>query len=391
MSSSDPKHTGILNPVDHPDKRPFGAPGFMYALFSFLLATGLALVANYVEVVPYPLQLVLLLIAGGCVLESLALIFFEPSVMLGEDGVRYRAQKPSIWKRPPQMFRWSGNSVDEEIAFSAFKGVELDYTRVPFPLPVFPFTMPFFHITRWMLTIKQEDGTYFLLEVGPSPASFREVAQKVSEYTELPLRAPWFDGFQEEDTGSWLWTAGDEKVDGGEVTHVLQQTSLRCKRREQALEFPIENRLSRFWQGAGVVMAAVCVVAGMISVLAGFQYDPGTPMGLVMGVFFMLCGVLAATLAILLLAESVSSLRAKLCFHPDGIQVVYPVRQSTFIPYEDLVAVRGVTRNTGSSQTFGLGKPVPCLEVYGKEEWFFVSLNETRQLEGFSECFRHLT
>jgi hypothetical protein len=392
MSSCEPNDSGILNPVDHPEKRPFGAPGLMYAFYSFVLATGLALVANYVGTIPYLLRVVLLLIAGGCVLESLALMFFEPSVMLGEDSVHYRAQKPSVWQAPPRMFRWKGEYVDEERSLSSFKGVELDYTRVPFPLPVFPFTMPFFYITRWVLTLKREDGSYCLLEVGPTPESFREVAQKVSEYTELPLRAPWFDGFQEEDNGSWLWAAGnDGVVDGSEVNRLLQQTDLAFSKQGNVLEFPVENRLSTFWRGSGLVMAGVCLFAGVVTVFAGFQYDPGTPMGLVLSVFFMLSGVCSATLGLLLLADSVSTVRSTLCFDREGIQVVHPVGQSTFIRYEDLVAVRGVKRNQGSSEMYGLGKPVPCLEVYGEQDWFFISVHDPEQLDRFSQCFRNLT
>lgn len=449
MGSCDRDKSSVLNPVDDPEKRPFGAPGIMYACYAFFMATGFALLANYAIEIPavgkglllflitgfvgqavfervyeqrhdapvtlsvvlsgllatgvvvaayalgglsYLLDVVLLFVAAGCYFESLALIFFEPSVMLGDDLVHYRARKPSVWTCPPRMFRWSGGTVDEELSFSSFTGIELDYTRVPFPLPVYPFTRPVFHITRWVLTMKRDDGTYYLLEVGPTPEAFREVSKKVSEFTELPLRAPWFDGFRDDDSDNWVWFPDDGRTpDARTVLDALRSTGLPFDEGESGLAFPVENRMSTFGRSAGLLAAGCCLIAGMMSVFAGFQYDPNVPSGLLKGIAWMLSGAFGGLMGILLLAGYVTPVRSRLCFDGDGVQVIHPVGQSSYIRYEDLIAIRGVHQNEGSVLEYGLGKPVPCLEVYGEQDWFYISLHDPQHLDEFQEGLRNLT
>lgn len=392
MSDSARESTGLLNPVDEPSKRPFGAPGFMYAFFTTLVAAGLALVANYAPSVPYGLQVVLLFVAAGFFLESLALIFFEPSLMIGNGMVHYRADKPSIWRNPPRLFRWTGRRADEEIPLSSFEEVELDYTRVPFPLPVFPFTCSFFQINRWILTLRRSDGTYYLLEVGPDPVSFRDVAHRVSEYTELPLHLPWLSGHERDQSGVQKWIAPDEgSIDGNQLRNRLTSSELPVREEGGRVKFSVKNRMSALGRGGGLIVLLVFLFAGTLAVFAGFQYDPHSPAGLFFTVIWMVGGVMTGVLGLFLSAHCLSAVQSSLCLDDSGVKVVHPLGESSYLRYEEIRAVRGVFSTEGSCSQFGLGKPTPCLEIYADRAWLYISLHDRTDMDRIFRCLGNLT
>ncbi len=367
---------------DEPGGIPFGAPGFMYAFFSFLFSAGLTWLSDYTARIHDVLPLLCLIPAAMFFVESILLLFFEPSLTLNEEGVRYRRSKQSVWAAPIRLFKWSFDRTDETFSLSSCERLELDFTTVPFPLPVYPFTRPFFRITRWMLTLKTRDGHYYLMDVGPSPAAFREVIQKAREYTELPLHTPWSDPEEASEPDHWCWFPSRASgVTFEQFLTSLRRSNLNVRETEDgALELPVRNRLTWLAFGGGSTLAMIGLLVSVAAIFAGLRSGSGTPSGLFFGLLWMLSGTLLGVFSLLLLAERISPFRSRLKFTRRGMQTIHPLRRSSLIRYEDLIALRGVGTSTGPSSVFGLGKPVPCLELHSESDWFFLRLENHRDL-----------
>jgi len=372
---------------------PFGAPGFMYAFFSLVASAGFTWISDYAGQVHHLLSLVCVIAAGGLLIEALLLLFFEPTLTLNEDGIRYRADKPSIWAAPPRLFRWRRINQDEQIPMTSLQHLELDFTTVPFPLPVFPFTQPFFRITRWMLTLKTSDGDYLLLDLGPSPNAFRDVLDRIREYTDLPLRTPWT---RDASSGSFgtSWSRvfpGSTDLNADAFLLSLQQSDLDVRESaDGALEVPIRNRLTWGVRSAGGMIGLLLLVCAGVLIFSGLQTSSDVASGLFTGIFRMVTGFLLGGFALLIFAEQISPFHTTLRFSQEGIQTVHPLRESPLIRYEELKGIRGVDEIAGSSTCFGQGKPTPCLEIYSSSDWLYLRLNRRRDLETLRELTEKL-
>ncbi len=378
---------------------PFGAPGFMYALFSLFCSGALTWISGYVGQVHVVLPLLCLTLAIMLFVEAVLLLFFEPTVTLGEDRIRYRANRPSIWSAPPRLFRWNFSGTDEEIPLSSFEQLELDYTTVPFPLPIFPFTTSFFRITRWMLTLRRDNGEYYLMAVGPAPASFRELIEQANDHTDLPLSVPWKrvgkskTGRNEETIPeNWTWSPVDpSNFSTTRFLRALRHSDLPFRDTEEGpLELPIRNPSNLLFRTFGGGLASLGLLFATVMIFVGLRFNTDSPGGLFQGLFWMVIGLVLGGIGFLILAEQISPFQSRLIIHEGGIQAVYPLRRSSFIRFQDLIAVRGVGERSGPSTAYGLGKPVPCLEFYSASNWFYISLNDTADLQELYRVLRRL-
>lgn len=347
--------------------RYLSAPPFMYTFFLFLVLVLVVVVTDaYLDVRG-------MAIASRCIAivllgEALNLLFLEPTVELFRDRLEFESLRTSVWCRPPGLFRWDFHRTEKTLEMEEVEAIEVNFTRVPFPLPIWPLSEGLSFLYRWMVCIRGEEGEYFLCGLGSRPENIADLARRAGEYTGLSVDRPWKQEEHPDANESAYYFSGEETFDGpGEEKTV-----------------PLGRTWSPGRRLLSGVASLVCFFGTVFLVFSGLEGD-WTSVSLIGNIGFMILGGALLWPAIVLAVGTLADTRKKLRLGPDHLHMESFFGRSREIPLDDLKAIVAVREEEGLSTEFGSGKPVPLLEIYAENEWLPVEVETEEHLDRLLE------
>lgn len=349
-------------------------PGLMYAFWCFVLGIGFLLLSEFLKPHSDFVQMLVILTGFSFCAETVLLLFFAPVVKIQNGKVICEGWRPSIWLSSSHIFMMPYTSKRvEEFPLESFENIQLDYTRVPVPLPI-PFLKEYmFSVYRWMVALETAEGESVLLAVAGSADALEIFLQKLEEKTGLPVVTPRKHGQSDNDL-EWNEDQFRKKLFERENWQEGESIPVSSGEGNLSIFFGVNARDSNRWiKIIGYVfvmlMFGIMTMAGFLSASRSTDVLPGL-IGMVSGVFGL--GICFFGLRRLL-----KPYHTVLNVDKNSMVMDYGTGFSDQMLLKDIVAVSGSQTNTVIAETYGLGKEVPCIDIFSTRGWLHVpSLTE---------------
>lgn len=357
-----------------PDQEPkdtvhISAPGIMYAFWSFVLGVGCLMLSEMLDAQWVIMDLFFLGMAVCFFVETVFLLFLEPEVEIGPNHVTRTSRRPSIWRQNSHLFMVPHQEETQQLTIDHCTRFVLDYTRVPFPLPIPGLTHRSLSVYRWMIVLETDVGTSMLIAVEGSPFTLTDFGQKLQQRTGLPFHTPW-DKREEKEFDSL-----DEKAIRNELFHDTtwkkEELPVPMTGRDHARFIELGPNPKGLTKVVGVTGYMILLLLFSGIVLAGFMM--ATRSGdLGFGLLSMVIGVLLSAISVAGLLQFLKPYRFSLKIQRDALQLRFRFGASDKVNLTDVIRVRANEIESEVSEKFGMGKCAPCFDIYTRNDWIHI-------------------